>query len=628
MFKRFASSLSAGALALALITACQSPAAPASTGGALATSTAASTVAVVSESSTPAAAAAGSPTVAPIAPPADAQATPTESSPTRQAASAPADAAAAVQIALAGNSITADDAGVTVDGSRATITAAGSYTLSGALADGQIVVDTQDQAPVRLILNGVEIANSTGAPIHVANAESVEIVLASGTANILTDAATYLFPDPAEDEPNAALFSKADLTISGDGALTVTGNYNDGIASKDGLVIASGAITVNAVDDGIRGKDYLVIENGVIAVQAQGDGLKADNEEAADKGYIEIQDGVIAVTAGGDGIAAETDVRISGGQFEIVSGGGSANYIEDGPSAKGIKAGVSIVIEDGVFAVDAADDALHANDSITIDAGSFTLASGDDAIHADTAITINDGQIEITRSTEGIESGLITINGGDIALTSSDDGINISFDDDTATGAAAPGGMPGGFGQNPTTYTGDHYLYIHGGNILVIADGDGLDSNGAIEMTGGVVVIHGPTRNDNGALDYDGTFNISGGLLVAAGSAGMAQAPSPSSSQPSLLLNFPSPLAAGTLIHLQIEGGDSLLTFAPRRMFQSLVFSSPDLIQGDTIEVYVGGSAAEPLAGGLYQGTYTPGELAGSIPIVDMVTMVGGRPRR
>ena len=161
-----------------------------------------------------------------------------------------------------------------------------------------------------------------------------------------------------------------------------------------------------------------------------------------------------------------------------------------------------------------------------------------------------------------------------------------------------------------------------------MADGDGIDSNGAIEMTGGVVIVHGPTMNGNSALDYDGVFNISGGFLAAAGSAGMAQAPSPTSSQPSLLLNFSSPLAAGTLIHLQTEGGDSLLTFAPSRAFQSLVFSSPALVQGDTVEVYVGGSAAEPLAGGLYQGAYTPGELVGSIPIVDMVTMVGGRPRR
>lgn len=618
MFKRFASSLLVGALALTLITACQSPAASTPTSRAQAAPTAGSTAAAIVEASATSAATSSPTATLPVA-----ETAPAESSPTRQTTSVPADAAAAVQIALAGNSITADDAGVTVAGSTATITAAGSYSLSGALADGQIVVDTQDQAPVQLILNGVEIANSTGAPIHVANAESVAIVLASGTANTITDAATYLFPDPAEDEPNAAIFSKAALTISGDGALTVTGNYNDGIASKDGLVIASGVITVSAVDDGIRGKDYLVIENGVITVQAQGDGLKADNEEDAEKGTIEISDGVLGITAGGDGIAAETDVRIRGGQFEIVSGGGSANYVEDSSSAKGIKGGVSVVIENGVFAVDAADDALHANDSITIDAGSFTLASGDDAIHADTSITINDGQIEITQSTEGIESGLITINGGDIVVTSSDDGINISFDDGTA-GAPAPGG----FGRNPTTYTGDHYLFIHGGDILVMADGDGIDSNGAIEMTGGVVVVHGPTMNDNSALDYDGTFNISGGVLVAAGSAGMAQAPSSTSSQPSLLLSFSSPLPAGTLIHLQTEGGDSLLTFAPRRAFQALAFSSPDLIQGDTIEVYAGGSATEPLASGLYQGTYTPGELAGSIPIVDMVTTVGSRPRR
>ena len=146
----------------------------------------------------------------------------------------------AVPIVLSGASIEAGD-GVTVDGSTATITAAGAYRLSGTLDDGQLVVDTADEEPVHLILDGVTLRNSTSAPLFVRKAAAVVIVLAGDTQNVVEDGAVYLFADPAEDEPNAALFTKADLTIAGSGALHVIGNYNDGIASKDGLILRAAA---------------------------------------------------------------------------------------------------------------------------------------------------------------------------------------------------------------------------------------------------------------------------------------------------------------------------------------------------------------------------------------------------
>jgi hypothetical protein len=181
-----------------------------------------------------------------------------------------------ISIALDGNSITVDGEGVTVDGSQATITSAGTYCLSGSLADGQIIVNTEDAEVVRLILNGVDLQSSTSAPIYIVNAEETVIILADTTENTITDGTTYVFEAADVDEPNAAIFSMSDLTISGNGSLTVKGNFNDGIASKDGLIIASGTITVNSVDDGIRGKDYLVVKDGNITVNAQGDGLKSD----------------------------------------------------------------------------------------------------------------------------------------------------------------------------------------------------------------------------------------------------------------------------------------------------------------------------------------------------------------
>jgi hypothetical protein len=193
-----------------------------------------------------------------------------------------------------------------------------------------------------------------------------------------------------------------------------------------------------------------------------------------------------------------------------------------------------------------------------------------------------------------------------------------------------PGGRPGrgGPGMDAFTFTGDTYLTINGGTIVVEAAGDGIDVNGAIEMTGGLVVVNGPTQQMNGALDYDASFTISGGLLAAAGSAGMAQAPGDASSQLSLLLNFPSVLPAGTVIHIQTSAGDELLTFAPLKPFQSIAFSSPALATGMAVEIYYDGSATGTALAGLYlDGAYTPGTQVASFTLANVVTRVGNSGR-
>jgi hypothetical protein len=164
--------------------------------------------------------------------------------------------------------------------------------------------------------------------------------------------------------------------------------------------------------------------------------------------------------------------------------------------------------------------------------------------------------------------------------------------------------------------------------MVVEATGDGIDVNGAIEMTGGLVVVNGPTQQMNSALDYDASFTISGGLLAAAGSAGMAQAPGEASSQLSLLLNFPSALPAGTIIHIQTSTGDELLTFAPLKPFQSIAFSSAALAKGMAVEIYYDGSAAGASLGGLYlDGAYTPGTQVASFTLANVVTRVGNSGR-
>lgn len=506
-------------------------------------------------------------------------------------------------ITLAGDSVNVEGDGVSVNGSIVTISAGGTYSISGVLNDGQIVVDSQDAGTVNLRLNGVDITNHTSAPIYVSNAEKTVITLADGTENVVTDGASYVFTDAETDEPNAAIFSNDDLTINGSGSLTVNANYNNGIDSDDDLKITGGTVTVNAVNDGIKGRDSLAVLDGYITVNAGGDGLQANNDEDAEKGVVSIEGGVLNIVAALDGIQAETQLSVSGGTINVTSGEGSSSSTAD--SAKGLKASVALTIAGGTITVDAADDGLHSNSSITISGGDIVVASADDAVHSDDTLVINSGNLTITQSYEGLESDIIVINDGIIHLAASDDGINVTSGDVSVGESAAAG----------------KYFEINGGTIIVNAGGDGLDSNGSGTMNGGVVIVSGPTDSRNGSIDVNGTLVINGGFLAATGSAGMAQNASADSTQYTVLETLSSVQAAGTLIHIESETGDEILTLSPAKAYQTIVISSPELENGATYNVYVGGSATGTESDGLYvDGTYTPGTQASSFTIASIIT--------
>lgn len=234
-------------------------------------------------------------------------------------------AADSTAITLAGTAAVVDGAGATAQEGTVTITEAGTYVLSGTLSDGRIIVDEQAKGTVRLVLNGAHLTDSDNAPVYIKEAGKVVITLQEGTDNSVTDGAAYVFGDGAEDEPSAAVFSKADLTVNGTGKLTVTGNYNDGITGKDDLKIMSGTIEVQAADDGIVGKDLVAIQDGSITIHAEGDGIKSTNDKDAAKGFIAIAAGTFDITAGNDGIQAETAAVIDGGTYTLVTGGGYVN---------------------------------------------------------------------------------------------------------------------------------------------------------------------------------------------------------------------------------------------------------------------------------------------------------------
>ena len=256
------------------------------------------------------------------------------------------DTTGAVAIALADGSSTVTGTGATVDGETVTISAPGTYLLTGSLSDGQIVVDSAAEGKVRLVLDGVTVTNSSGAAVAISAADEAVVILAEGSTNALTDGSGYDTSAPAA--PNAALFSMADLTIAGSGALTVTGNTNDGIGSKDGLVILSADLTVTAQDDGLRGNDYVIIAGGTTTGTAQGDAVKSDHETADTVGYVAISDGTLTVTAGDDGIHAEGDLAVTGGNVTVSE------------SSEGLE-GATITLAGGSTTVTASDDGLNSS---------------------------------------------------------------------------------------------------------------------------------------------------------------------------------------------------------------------------------------------------------------------------
>jgi hypothetical protein len=272
--------------------------------------------------------------------------------------------------------------------------------------------------------------------------------------------------------------------------LTVNASYKNGITSKDDLRITGGIITVTAPNDAIRGRDSIGVKEGSLTVTAGGDGMQSNNDEDPERGYVAIDGGTIAITAEGDSIQAETTLLIAGGDLSIQCGDGSASGRQraGGPggfdrglqaqtapsadttgtenasasdSAKGLKAGAVVEVQGGSVNVDSADDAVHSNSVVTISGGSLTLASANDGIHADSRIKVDGGAISITRAYEGVESAEITVNDG---------------------------------------------------TIHVVSSGDGLDILGPIQMTGGTVIISGPTNDGNGPLDYGGEFKITAGI--------------------------------------------------------------------------------------------------------------------
>lgn len=489
------------------------------------------------------------------------------------------DVSGATTITLSGQSAAVTGTGAEVTDGVVTITAGGTYVVTGTMTEGRILVNAPKEE-VTLVLQDAAITCSTGSPLYVYKSKATTLYLPEGTASTLTDGTDYTFSDSysstEEEEPNACLYSKSDLIIAGSGSLTVNANYNNGITGKDTLFIQKASVTVTAVNHGINGKDSLTIKDADITVTSGGDALRSTYDSDPTLGYLVITGSALKLTAGEDGIQAETTLTISGGTATVTTAGGAGQSISDDTSAKGLKAGTQVTVTGGTFQLNCCDDAIHSN-------GNVTIATGDDGMHADDTLSISSGTIDITRSYEGLEGAKVLISGGKISIVASDDGIN-------AAGGSDQSGF-GGFGFAPDAFggSGDYLIRISGGVVTVNVSGDGIDSNGDIEVTGGELYISGPTSNGDGAIDCDGSATITGGIVVAAGSTGMAENFGTASTQGSILVNLSG--SAGQTITLKDSDGDILASFTPAKAFGCVVVSAPGVAQGGTYTIAAGGAS-------------------------------------
>lgn len=440
------------------------------------------------------------------------------------------DAEEEVMITLDGDSIRAESGSVEITENTLTITGEGVYHITGTLSSGQIVVDAGDSDKVQIVLDNAAVHCETSAAIYVKNADKVFLTLAENSENSLSGGSTYTQTD--DNTVDGVIFSKDDLTVNGSGALDVTAAYKHGIVSKNDLVITGGEITVSAVEHCMTGKDCIKILDGTFHLTAQGKGMKSENTEESEKG--------------------------------------------------------NIYVAGGTFVIETEDDALHTGGSIVLDGGSFTVDAGDDAFHADLDMVVNDGAIAVNACYEGLEGRRVVVNGGEISLTASDDAVNAAKAKTEEEEADVPGGRGDGSMENDT----EAYIKITGGTLEVDAEGDGLDSNGSIFLSGGTVYVNGPVSDGDGALDYNGGADITGGTIIAVGSSGMAQGFSDSSAQCSILHNLTKTQEAQTAVTLQDEDGKELLSFTPKKKYSSVLVSCPEMQEGETYTLSAGSESS------------------------------------
>lgn len=471
-----------------------------------------------------------------------------------------ADDAENYRVSITGNfTVTSDTSdGVTQSGSVYTITKAGEYTVAGLLSEGQLIVDAGDEDEVTIVLNGTSITCSSGSPIYVKNASEVKIKSEENSFNEVIDKRAEATEDSSDDAGNAAIYATCDLKLVGKGALVVTGNYNNGIQSKDDLSIKNVIVKVTAVNNAVKGNDAVDIESGnIIAISAKGDGIKTSNSSISNKGK---QKGIVTITGGNidiyaacDGIDAAYGVDISGdGNLNIYTDTYS-EYSEEVTSS-GSSSGTSTSRDSSANKTASANTVSYvaASDTIANAPGGFggNKAGGDrpgmpgdfnesgnssgqsystKGIKAESEINISGFTINVCSTDDGIHAnsdsgvletgedgkGTIVINGGTITISSGDDGMHADKQLD----------VNDGYINIVTSYEGLEAMTINlnGGKIYVYATDDGINActgdgktSPIINVTGGYIDVT-TASGDTDGIDSNGNYVQTGGMVLVKG---------------------------------------------------------------------------------------------------------------
>lgn len=432
-------------------------------------------------------------------------------------------------------SISTNDGVYSNSGNIYTLSAAGTYTLSGKL-DGQILVTAGENDEVVIELNGASISYDQDSPIKAISADKVEISAKKDTENTITDKRSAKTVD-TDTLGEGAIYADCDLKIKGSGTLVVTGNYNNGIHTTKDLTIQKLTMKVVGYNNAIKGNNSVTITSGTIHAYAKtGNGIKTEDNDVSSsgnqKGTVAINGGYVYVDSLHDAIDSAYDVLVDQTDSEVstsidIKTGKNSSYYSSSfkaDSEKGLKALNNITINNGTLTIAASDDAIHANygetlengskglGNITVNGGTIQVASGDDGLHADNTLSITGGKVVVTNATEGFEGNYINISGGYSYIYGTDDGVNCSKKS---------------FSSCAFTMT-DGYLDV----AVKSGDTDGIDSNGNFTLSGGVIVTRGaPGTTGSGmstGLDVDGTCSMTGGTLIAFN--GLERSPSTSSS--------------------------------------------------------------------------------------------------
>ena len=392
------------------------------------------------------------------------------------------------------------------------------------------------------------------------------------------------------------------LTLIGENSVETTAASTNAVSCDGALTInGSGSLTVRSTKNAIKANTIAVTE-ATLDIQADGDGLHAEIDayddltsapsfSYEDGGWVTVDGASIAISSGDDGIQADTFILVNDGDLSVTTNGGAPQTItefsSDNGDGKGIKAGAIdwgadgneivsdeyfIGIAGGKIEIDANDDAIHSDGKIEIVGGTLDISSGDDGVHAEALLTVSGGEISVKKCYEGLEAAKVEIAGGTISVVSVDDGIN------AADGTTLPMGQ-----ANPNCH-----IIIAGGDIEVSAQGDGVDSNGSIRMTGGKLVVFGPTAGDNAALDADGGILVDGGYLFAVGPIGMVETPASNSKQNVLSYAQNQAIAANTNLSLTDGDGNAIFSIRIGKACQSVIVSCPELETGKSFKLFGG----------------------------------------